>query len=662
MNCLRRSTPRFNDPNQDGSITLSELQATEIGQLVTLDVMGTLDAQFPIVASLAGLELADGTQAITITDLDLFDDQLPDIGTAGLNLEEVLNFNQLTAHGLFGLWQQLSGWLDSLRHSSVMDLALPFTDATLGDALDLKDAFVGAILGDLDNLRIVATHAAPANEQLADEFHFTLDVNGDPFEVSVPADENRSHLDALVSEINAALLVALGSGAVRAKMDRDALDGQQLTLVATDDSVTNLVVHGAEPLGFLADQRASTISFDSVQDLVELLKEMLGDSVVVHYDAGEDLLTFQLAFSENLVRTSFPLNFDLNLGPIAGLATSGRLDLDAVIEGGMTLGVLLEPRGDRPPTNLFFVQDAWFNGSLDVTVPDFDAAARLGIAALEIDNGTGSFHADVNVALNDHDDKVFFSDLLSGLSNPSALVNVGLSGQADLTLPVRLVPDIVPGGQGDPEITLHWTDISDLGSLDPPTLNQDFEDALDGLADLSFTDIILILGQFRGMLDDLEGTGLLGDKLPLVNRSISELIDISDALGVVIDALGDDPAATLETVEQLVGDAIDLSFVQHVLTIDLAVSEETSANLPFNLDLNLLDPDVGLGSLKGEEENGSLLSAKARAALTLGLEIDLTDPAVPVFYIKDTTGIELGAGSVSIRSTSICLSGHLACL
>ena len=137
-------------------------------------------------------------------------------------------------------------------------------------------------------------------------------------------------------------------------------------------------------------------------------------------------------------------------------------------------------------------------------------------------------------ALNDPPgEKVFFSDLLAGLSDPSSLVQVDFGGQAGLTLPVKLVPDIVPGGQGQPEISLHWTDISDLSSLDPPTLNDDFLNALDGLADLSFTDIVSILGQFRGMLDNLEGTGLLGNKLPLINRSVSDLIDLSDALGVV---------------------------------------------------------------------------------------------------------------------------------
>ena len=63
------------------------------------------------------------------------------------------------------------------------------------------------------------------SERLANEFHFTLDVNGEPIEVSVPADEERNQLDALVSEINAALIVALGAGDVQAKVDRDALGG-----------------------------------------------------------------------------------------------------------------------------------------------------------------------------------------------------------------------------------------------------------------------------------------------------------------------------------------------------------------------------------------------------------------------------------------------------
>ena len=48
-----------------------------------------------------------------------------------LNLDELLNFNQPNcSRPVRNLWQQLSGWLDSLSQFVGHGLALPFTDAT----------------------------------------------------------------------------------------------------------------------------------------------------------------------------------------------------------------------------------------------------------------------------------------------------------------------------------------------------------------------------------------------------------------------------------------------------------------------------------------------------------------------------------------------------
>ena len=236
---------QFNDPNEDGYITLAELQATPVDELFTLEATGTLDASLPIEASFGGFQ---ATAGITFNDDNLFDLEVPPPQFTGF--DELLNFKNLTSHGLFGLLTQLSDWLDSLGDSSVMKTKIPFTDATLGDALDLKNALVEAVLGDLDNQRIVADGPAPADGRLLQDLSFTLTVTrGDQREekaVSLPTSQTESNTTAaqLVAKLNEALIVAMESGDVLAELQDD-----QTALVAKTDQITELAVSVAQASG-----------------------------------------------------------------------------------------------------------------------------------------------------------------------------------------------------------------------------------------------------------------------------------------------------------------------------------------------------------------------------------------------------------------------------
>ncbi len=129
---------RFNNPDRDprGNITLSELQGTTLGQLVTLTPGGSLTASLPVHASL-GSFTTTGAPTVTVTDADVFGGAPPAV-SVNADFQELLDFRHVTPHNVLGLLDQFAAWAGEFRGASVFASGIPFAEGrTLGDLFDL---------------------------------------------------------------------------------------------------------------------------------------------------------------------------------------------------------------------------------------------------------------------------------------------------------------------------------------------------------------------------------------------------------------------------------------------------------------------------------------------------------------------------------------------
>ena len=166
----------------------------------------------------------------------------------------------------------------------------------------------------------------------------------------------------------------------------------------------------------------------------------------------------------------------------------------------------------------------------------------------------------------------------------SDLVSTDLEESADLWLPIRLEPAILSGNQGNPLVEVHWADITDTNTL---TVGVSNFDALKGLENLSLQAIIGALRSFRTFLDEhVKDSELLATKLPLINRSISDLIDVLPVLDDLIETLEDNQGATLQEIKDKLAGKFGVDLVNNVFEINVNTKIDLfDTELPLNLDL-----------------------------------------------------------------------------
>jgi hypothetical protein len=322
--------------------------------------------------------------------------------------------------------------------------------------------------------------------------------------------------------------------------------------------------------------------------------------------------------------------------------------------------------------------DPTLSGTIALSAPDIDASARLfDFVKIGIKNGEGSAGMTVAVTLSDPgtqpntEGRITLPELLKGLSNLSSLVPPPtVTGFAELALPVVLQPEI-PGLTLDPDakITVFWPDV-----FNPDTLDVQFVklDKLQDLEHLGFAAFVQALLGLVDYLSTMEGFGFLDEKLPGINKSTKDLLHIADTIRAKIELFKNNPAQSLQAVEELIEDTfgipdapgipnddsplVEIALDGRVLRLDLnlAIGSPQGLILPFNLSLSDLEaPD--LGNLVNVGASGQL-QVVANADLTLKLGIDLADPFAPTVFLYDTTKLELEA---AVRGTTLAFEANV---
>ena len=133
------------DPGTDGDITLTELTDNGVASLFSPPTVTADPFSASFTASIGGLDgITSGTLTATIPGSIFGDDasaaQVNVSFTSGaINL--INSFSSIGPNDVLGMLQQLGTMLGSMASSSTLNLPIPFTSVTVGNALDYATAF-----------------------------------------------------------------------------------------------------------------------------------------------------------------------------------------------------------------------------------------------------------------------------------------------------------------------------------------------------------------------------------------------------------------------------------------------------------------------------------------------------------------------------------------
>ncbi|MEX2188872.1 MAG: right-handed parallel beta-helix repeat-containing protein [Pirellulales bacterium] len=672
------------DPGPDllGRISLADLQATSPAMLFDVAApTATFYANLPVTGGLGGFSLSpfySTRPSIEVEDDDSFDATPPQ--TRVENFDELLNFNALSPQTVVAALEQLAGWLDNFSQSAVMATPIPLTGGTtLGDVVAWGETFAARIVSPLKSL--TSTPLFDTAEELANRLAEALGLDI----AAIDADYN-CFTDELTYKLNLSDVLQpidvpidfdleLGSVGLLSTSSTLRVTGSadiELTLgfklsplvavvtaagTAPSDGVLSSDAHFALTVGdggpmpiVVPRDDANTSVADLVADINAAIDATcLSGRVTASHDNG----TLRLAARVIDSAPSFHLE--------ATAGDSAITDLHFAATNAATASTL-----DR-----LFVRDPRLTASLHMAADDVDALARFGFIGIEVVNGSATADASIDVSLTDPgtvdpDGDISITELWTALSDVSTLVpSPEVSGSAHVVLPIRLNPNFLGAEHpADPRITVDWPDITNAGTL---TLN--FNEDMQELANFEYVsqlDVIDALASAAEYLASLEEFSFLGEKLPLVNRSVSDILGYAAEFTRQVQSVRDDPGATLQELERrlevalgLVPDSplVNLSFDGTALRIELVAAAAFDESVAIDLDLAALS--AAAGGVPGLENvsrlvdlSGSgVLSLAASATANIQLGIDVADPSDPRSFLYDTTELV-----VEVRATGTDLN------
>ncbi len=349
------------------SLNLAQLNAGNIGAISPVFAPSSslnLDLDVSLTTPLNGLAVPS-TANILITSTDLFTGDRDDISVTFTDLDQLFNFDNMNAAGLAGLLGQLAGWLESMGGNRLNDIEIPFTNSTVGDVLDFKDMISDLLLFDDGDSSILP------KKKLVNDLNNALSAAGLSSQLRVEGDGTKLKLVATDPGLTNFSVTASGSnwlgfgsqsttnGTLVASLAATlpsvpATPGDAVLHITIDGKVTDVTVTEAALLDNLIVglnipkllYGDNSPTFRTAQDFASRLSAVLtaisGLSVPLAYDATDKTLSFSLDLTGTLFNADLPLNFNLDLSPIADLSTTSSLHLDAHGRLMLTIGIDLE--------------------------------------------------------------------------------------------------------------------------------------------------------------------------------------------------------------------------------------------------------------------------------------------------------------------------------
>ncbi|MEI7464470.1 MAG: hypothetical protein WCJ87_03920, partial [Burkholderiales bacterium] len=395
----------------------------------------------------------------------------------------------------------------------------------------------------------------------------------------------------------------------------------------------------------------------------------------------------------------------------------GLLGVDDDGEGGLGDGVIAGAtlHGDSIESHIFLSNVGEIKTSVELNVPDIDARLQVAGLGIGVQNGSGQLRAELPIQLRDPglaqslrstdaqsgistynvlassltDGRITLTELTSALGDSQNLMfysatevtsrlkrlvgDLVLKGSASLELPIVTTPAGLLAGVTNPGISVNWTDLSKRDTLRVETRGLN---VIDGLRNFASAKLIENLRELQKSLKQVEGQAIFQQDLPLVGKSLAELVGLSDRFGKFVDELekelAKNPGATVAQLQDAIARVIKTlsslgsnggsaptaassttSYGQSLVQLSLNFENKGTTQVPLDLSLGDLGEVAKIAGINGNliSSTGDLTLAWL-GALELNLEIDVSSPLSPVVFIRDNSKARFGLGLDEGRFTA----------
>ncbi len=662
------------DADAAGYVTMGELQGTTLQNLVTLDgTSSSVSANLPITIAELG-SFNPGSVQVAITGN-------PFTGVAvnltGANAAEISNFGRLTPFAVTATMNRIAQWLSDVGNSSsVFGQDVPFAglnpagsgNTQIKDLLDFSTAlkevvnnFLEAAPGvpDFNNAQEFATRLSTllgltpsaisagyntSTNQLT--FFFRLEHTFANLTTPLNLNLNLAPLGGLNTT---STLEAGADGRLQFTLGFDLSPFEAFVLgnlllpangVLSANALFQVAVNGAAPVAVTVNRQLGNTNRN----------QLVANVNTALMDAGVTNVTASLVSN----KLQFKASGDM-FGASVSVFVSDPLTNTAKTELGLN-----EIMADTATAvSRAFLRDIQLGGDVHVSATDIDASANFGFIGVDIVDGTATAEASVLAKIRNPSAPsapVRVGDFFTSLTNLGTWAQLTTSGTASVNLPVQVQGGILELG-ADPRVVVSMSNV-----FNPSTLSVTFPDltALTNYKNLDIDDVLAGLNQFVSYLGSVEGFSFLNLDLPVIDKSVSDLLSFIPSLTGDIADLQTLGAPNLQALEARIEQAFGLApsdltmvFTDSDLRFALHLSESLPAefqNLHVNLDLAKLAGYVGGGvpNLAGVgnliDVGGSAdLSVTGSAVMDLIWGFDFANPTNPRAYIHDdsTIGLEL---------------------
>jgi Ca2+-binding RTX toxin-like protein len=535
----------LDNPDDDaaGNVTLKELRETPLGDLVDVSLDGSLKATLPLSVTVGSFTFP-GDPTITIADDNLFDSTAPTVALK--DFDPLAAFNSLSPSSFLAALRSLASALSTAARGLDVPGGIPLLGTKLSDLADLAgtvERFAQRLYDvERDGASAHGAAAAPGSFVLTADAKFRVGIGDGPLTdvtVLASATAGNGSLAALVQDVNDALAAkGLGATIVAA-----AIDGK-VTLKAVDAGATLTLRYratdaGMKQLGFDAPLGQLRSAFEDMEALRAVLAEAMGltlEQVGLDYDAVAKRLSFTLNLDVPLLDKHVHLDLSKGFGPLAvvgevNATLKGSLKLLAHVSIDLSAPLSLDPNALVGAISVG--NDASIGGAFSVEIEPIDIGASLGPIAIKL-KSTAPATVSIASALalkGGTNGRIKLSELIANPTNflPS-FPTVSASGSGSVKLLLSgLAPDFDAGysfkvatdGTGKPTVSVDFQ---------APQLDQ----LLQGLSSLSSASVADLLKQLVAALKQF---GAFDKKLPLVDRSINEILAIGEKLQATADDL-----------------------------------------------------------------------------------------------------------------------------
>ena len=337
-------------------ITTSILNSADAnpGSLVTVTAaanQNSMTAALPLQFTLGGTVLS-GTPApeVDLSDSNLLGGQIPTVTTQ--NFANLANFANLTSTSMLNQLGSLGNWLESIRSSSLFNSTIPFTNQTVGGALDFGAAFTDKVLSGLVNIdtpteppQVNVSGGGSTGGLLAAGSYFVqyTFVNSSGESTPSPASSTFAVTAGQIPTIG--LPTAPAGNTINLYLSNSSAGSGSATLYQSAITTTSVNLSQAAGAGpALPTGVTTTPAFATAQELATLVNQATGNAVTAAFDPTTGDLTFAVSLSDTLSTIAAPMSFNLNLGSLAGVATNAQLNITPTVSMGLTFGVDLAPQ------------------------------------------------------------------------------------------------------------------------------------------------------------------------------------------------------------------------------------------------------------------------------------------------------------------------------